>query len=153
MVTEMIERTKIQSIESLANIESKIAGANKHKVELDLTESEADCLLSCFSSMGKTLGSSLRQEELGVIAVLYVKLTDIFPTLIANESVMSFWEQRSRRSKNVAQGEIATPTKDILRYRNRDESDVREQIKTELTKLNKREEFIQAKYIREILGN
>lgn len=146
------ERIKIQFRGSVADTESKTADTSRFKVELELTENEADCLLNCFSYVGKTLGNNLRREQMSVIAMLYVRLTDIFPSLIASESVMSFWEHHSQSFADAALGSMPAPMECVSRQGTRDVQPIREYINAELAKLNKRQECIQARYIREVLG-
>ena len=130
-----------------------MADLSRHKVEIELTESEADCLLNWVSSAGEAFGSDLQQEQARVIVILYMRLMEAFPNLIASESVMQFLEQNGQRSNDVADGQAVAPVERVLRRVDQDVWAIRDHINAELAKLDKREELIQARYIREVLDD
>lgn len=153
MVTETRERTKSQFPRGISDISVRFEKTNtgKYKVELELTEEEADCLLNCFSSIEETLGINFQQDQLSVIAMIYRSLADIFPELIANERVKSFWESHKRANKNEGYSKTSSNNDSTITYSKQDLKTMREDILAELQKLNKREEFIRTRCIREVL--
>ncbi|MFC1925917.1 hypothetical protein ACFLW2_04385 [Chloroflexota bacterium] len=138
-------------------------GEYKQRINMELTESEADRLLNLVLSMDKTSQDSPQQDQSSMSSMLFARLVGAFPNLIENDNAMSFLEQHGygRSEGNTDHTEFEGVAKDkalivwdrvSLKRIEQHLQATRSHIKTEIAKLDSRRKFIESCYIKQVLN-
>ena len=138
-------------------------GEYRQRIDIELTESEAECLLNLVLSMEKIVQDNIPQDQPLMVDMLFARLVAAFPGLIENDKAISFLEQHGYDYGNgggngygyegVSNDKaLVMWDRMVMKKIEQRLTATRGYIKTELAKLDAREIFIESYYIRLVLG-
>lgn len=134
-------------------------GEYRQRINIELTESEADRLLNLVLSKEKTVQDKPELDKSSIAAMLFARLVGVYPNLIENDSAVSFLEQygygHSSGNDNDYEGVpddkalVIWDRVSLMKVEQHLQA-TRNYIKAELAKLNAREKFIESCCIKRI---
>jgi hypothetical protein len=128
-------------------------GDFRQKINIELTEGEADCLLSWILFMEKKAADEPEQDVSEMVAMLFARLVGAYPDLMESENVKSFLKQHGQTSESVRvpQEMALIPRFRLVRQVEQELEIQRKNLKAELTKLEARETFLEGNCRKRVL--
>ena len=127
-------------------------GEYRQKINIELTESEAECLLNLALSLEKDIiGDSGKQDVSEMVTMLLARLVGAFPAMIETENIISFLKQHGLIAENVPNHMALVPRHRVFKQVEQELLAIRSTINAELTRLNIRETFVKNSCIKQVL--
>ena len=122
-------------------------GEYRQRINIELTESEAGCLMSDVLS-----NESTEQDYSAMAAMIFSRLVGTFPNLMVNDRAVSFLKRNGYEYDPVSNDKSLIPW-DILTLKavEKDLQNRKRYIKAELAKLTAKTKAIESKYILQVL--
>lgn len=126
-------------------------GEYRQKINIELTESEAECLLRWILHMEKEVMDDSEQDVSEMVSMIFARLLGAFPSMMESENVMSFLKQHGLVSEGVPNSRALIPRYRVFKQVEQELQSMQSNINAELTKLSMKETFVKNNCIKQVL--